>query len=218
MTQQLPGGLSQAIGPQPGFTHFPVANTITLGGIVLPGKWTLLEAPKKFGWQIQQGYGLSGAFIFPKGDELIVPKFRGEFWADSDYASFREIYKQLFLQATFTVPGTSQTQTIFLFNGVTNPTDLSNPLVSKAIGIDHPALKMMGLTSVVLLEMGPVLQDEGGLWSLELTFLQFRPAIIAKPPPKQVIPDAPKATPTAQDAQDVETQKLTNQLTSLLGQ
>jgi hypothetical protein len=209
-----PPGLSQAVGPSPKFTHFPAVNTITLGGYTLPGKWTLTEAKAAFGWQIQQAYGLSYAAVIPRGDELIAPKFKGEFWSDYDYSIFRDIWKQLFLQATFYVPGTNnfsnqpQAPSLAFLSGLSSATISTSAYTSKAIGIDHPSLKLMGCNSVVLLGISAPVDEDAGLWSLSLDFLQFRAPVPAKTPPKQTIPDAPKPKPVAQDGFDVEGQQL----------
>lgn len=170
------------LGP---ITAFPNVNTFTLCNTVMPGKWTLLDARKKFGWQIQQGYGLSGAYVFPKGDELVVPKFRGEFWDSGDMLVFRLIRTALLIKPSATLG-----------------------IVSAALGINHPELKVLGVTSVVVLETGPLLQGEGGLWTINIDFLQFRPPLPAPAKPKLVIPDVGAPLPTAQGAQQIQIQKL----------
>ncbi len=70
--------------PRGPVTAFPNSTSISLANIPLPGKWTLLEAKAHYGWEIRDGYGLSGAFVWPAGDKLIVPKFKGEFWDEGD--------------------------------------------------------------------------------------------------------------------------------------
>lgn len=197
MPQLGPPGLSQAVAPSPVTTFFPSVRTISIAGFVLPGKWTLVEAEKVFGWQIQQGYGLSGAFIFPKGDELVVAKFLGEFWASADFFQFRQLRSQLFKKPVFTVGGT---------------------ISSAALGIDHPELKALGVTAVVVLKEHAAVHDGHGLWSVKVDFLQFRAPQPAPPIPKTKIPDVAAPQPTAQDNADLEIQKAQAQLTGLLGQ
>lgn len=191
--------VADAVAPDPTVTFFPAVNTFSLAGSTLPGKWTLLSAVKKFGWQVQKGYGLSGAFIFPTGDELVVARFRGEFWASDDWLSYSTlIRKPLFNTGSFAVGGTSR-------------------ISAKAMGIDHPELKALGVTAVTITEIGVGIQEEGGLWTTELEFIQFRPPVPAPPPTKTVIPDVQKPAPVAQDAQDVELQNLTKNLKALTG-
>src|SRR2546430_1200113 len=107
--------LLDAVAPNPLVTAFPQVNTITLAGQLMPGRWLLVSAPKVFGWQIQKGFGLSGAFAFPTGDELILAKFSVWIWKTRDYASFRETRKIFLKKPVFSVGGT---------------------LTSKALGID----------------------------------------------------------------------------------
>jgi hypothetical protein len=188
-------GLSDAVQPIPTVTPFPAVNTFTLASFEMPGKWTLLEADKVFGWQIQQGYGLSGAFIFPKGDPLVTVKFRGEFWSPPDYALYKEIRKQLLTKAVFTVGGA---------------------LLSSAMGIDHPELKLLGVTSVVPLRVSPTMQEEGGLWVASLDLLQYRAPLPALPKPKTVIPSAAAPAPSATDNQARETVQLQSETAGLI--
>src|SRR4029077_9900215 len=81
----LMNGLLDAVAPNPLVSAFPAVNTITLAGQTMPGRWILTDATKVFGWQIQKGFGLSGAFAFPIGDELVVPKFTVVIWTSSDF-------------------------------------------------------------------------------------------------------------------------------------
>lgn len=175
----VPPGLSQAVGPIPDTTVFPITNTIELASFVLPGKWTLVSAPKVFGWQIQMGYGLSGAVITPMGDKLVVAKFKGEFWNNVDVSEFKSIRALLFQK-----PVISQ----------------GNQLLSGALGIKHPELAAMGVTGVVIGEYTPLIQEEGGLWSMTVDFIQYRPPVIAPPAPKYVVPP-PTAAQSIQNSQ-----------------
>ena len=122
-------GLQFAVGPDATRTTFPAVNTITLAGQMMPGQWVLADATKVFGWQEQNGFGLSGAFAFPTGDELVHAKFTVSVWTSVDFSAFREVRKTLLKKPVFTVGGT---------------------LSSKALGIDHPELKAMGVTAVVV--------------------------------------------------------------------
>lgn len=197
MPSQVPGppGVSDAVQPLPQVTAFPAVNSITLANFPMPGKWSLLEAKKKFGWQIQKGYGLSGAVVFPTGDELVVAKFKAEFWSSSDFNIFKNIRKQLLQKPVFSVGGA---------------------LLTAAMGIDHPELKALGVTSVVIGEVGAAIQEDGGLWVCHIDFLQYRAPLPAPPKPTTTIPDVAAPKPVAQDAQDLEIQKLQAQAKALL--
>ena len=188
-TTLLSTGMSDAVAPNPLITPFPAVNSFTLGQFPMPGKWTLLSADKEFGWQQQQGFGLSGAVVFPKGDPLVVAKFKGEFWAASDYAIFLPIREQILKKPLLSMGA--------------GPLSLAAPLP-----VDHPELRAMGITQVVLLKTTPVIQEEGGLWTISLELLQYRPPANAPPKPKTVIPDTKPPVPTAQSQYEIEMQKL----------
>lgn len=191
-----PPGLSDAVQPTPFVTAFPAVDSFTIASFPMPGKWTLTDAKRKFGWQIQKGYALSGAQVFATGDELVVAKFRGEFWAMSDFNIFKQLRKQLFRKAVFVPPGGST-------------------LIAAAMGIDHPELKALGVTNVVVLEVGAARQEEGGLWTITIDFLEYYPPRQAPPKPTIVIPDIASPTPIAQNAQQVESQKLAAEAAAL---
>jgi hypothetical protein len=190
----LAGAVSSAISPSPLFTAFPVVNTITLSGTTMPGKWTLISAAKKFGWEIRKGYGLSGAFVFPTGDNLVCPEFRVEFWANSDMLRYKTARKVLLTKAS-----------------------ISLGLTAMALGIGHPELTALGVSSVVVGTAYPVIQEGAGLWTTKVEFIQYRPPVIAPPKPQGSTPDAATAPPIALNATQAENIKLANELTARLG-
>ncbi len=169
------------IGP---VTSFPAVNSFSVGNFPMPGKWTLTSATKLFGWQIQQGYGLSGAVVLPTGDKLIVAKFKGQFWDIADFAVFGVIRKQLLDRSPISFGG-----------------------IAVALGVTHPELKALGVASVVVLEVNPVVDTGGGLWETTLDLLQYRPPKIITAKPDQVIPDAAPAVSPLEARQRIELQK-----------
>lgn len=181
-------------------TAFPYSgddsNPLRIAGYNMPGKWTLLEAKKKFGWQIQKGYATSGAVVYPIGDDLVVAKFRGEFWDDGDFSLYKLIRTRLLDKGVITIGGL--------------PT-------ASAMGISHPELKAMGVESVVVLELGAATMADGGLWVVSMDLLQYRKPIPAPPKPARTTPDVPSPIPTALNARQVEIQKLTAQMSARLG-
>lgn len=189
-----PPGMSDAVQPIPFVTAFPAVDSFSIANIPMPGRWILTDATREFGWQIQMGYGLSGAYVLPKGDPLVVAKFRGEFWATSDYKIYTEIRKRI------------------LQKGV-----ISLGIIAAAMGITHPELAALGVTSVVTLKVHPTIDAGGGLWIAGLEFLQYRPPAPPPPKPKFVIPDAGVSKPTAQTAQQAELAKLRAETATLMG-
>lgn len=184
-------GLSDAVSPLPQITAFPAVNTFSLIGITMPGKWTLVSASRKFGWQIQKGYGISGAQVFPTGDELVVAKFKGELWANVDIAVFKEIRKQLFVKPCIAAGG---------------------GIVTSAMAISHPELKAMSCSQVVVLEVGALIQEANGLWVQTIDFLEFRPPIKAPKKPTVIIPDVVKPPPVAKEDYEIENERLTSEI------
>jgi len=186
--------LSDTVAPNPTVTAFPQVDTISLAGQTMPGRWLLVDATKVFGWQIQKGNFLSWATLLPTGDEIVAAKFEVWIWKQSDFAIFREVRKVLLKKPVFSQGGT---------------------LTSSAMGIDHPELKALGVTAVVVKSISPMVNDEFGTWRGTVEFYQWRRPKPAPPKPSTTIPDVVKPAPTAQDLQDVELQKLRAERQSL---
>lgn len=176
---------------------FPAVDKITIANVEPPGKWTLLSAPKVYGWVIRKGTALSGATVVPDGDELVLAHFLVELNNDPQYPLFK-VFRAAFLKkALIGVPGA--------------PTAL-------ALGIDHPELKEMGCTSVVVKEMTPLTNDGLGLWSCHVKFLQYRRPVPALARPTAAIPDNGAPVPSAQTASERELQALQAQVATRLAQ
>lgn len=179
--------LQDAVAPDATRTAFPAVNSITLAGQTMAGRWTLTDCDKVFGWQIQKAFGLSGAGVFPIGDELVVAKFEVAIWTDADMRRFLQQRKLLLNKPVVVVKGTVST---------------------KALKIGHPELVKLGVDSVVMKSISALRNDGTGLWTCSVEFLQFRAPVLASNKPSGVIPDAHKPQPTAQDAADLEEQRL----------
>ncbi len=175
-------------------TSFPYVDTFTVASIPMPGKWTLTSAQRQFGWQVQQGYGLDGAFVIPTGNKLVVAKFRGEFWAPAQFAIYKEVRKRLLDRGVLTVGG-----------------------LAAALGIHHPELKALGVANVVVLEVNPVIDQGGGHWTTTVDFLQYRPPLLALPKPALVIPDVPVPINPALANMRIEADRLKVERAALVG-
>jgi hypothetical protein len=165
---------------------FPGVDSITIGAETAPGQWVLMPCSKVFGWQIQQGYALSGATVFPKGDELLVAPFLIKLWDPDDYPLFVAFAAKYLKKAVFSPGG-----------GFT----------AFALGIGHPELARLGVTSVVVQKSPVLTQNERRLWSGVVEFLQYRKPKPALGKPNASIPSASTPKPIAQDAQDVAIQQ-----------
>lgn len=166
---------------------FPKANYFIIGGTRSPGKASLIEAKKVFGWQINKGFGLTGATVVPSGDELVEAAFLIEIWDARDVPDWDDFAARYLSKALVGAPG-----------GVT-------PM---ALGILHPSLNgpPLNVAKVVVKEVNPLLNDGLGLWTTTVRFLQYRPPVPALSRPLAAIPAAAATKPTAQDAADREMQ------------
>lgn len=161
---------------------FPARDTIQLGADTMPGQWVLQPTKKVFGWQIQKGWGLTGATVRPIGDDLVVAPFLARFWTPADWDAFQPLRTKWLSKAVFKVAGN----------------------LTYAIGIVHPELNALGVTSVVPSEV-PVFTNNGkGLWSGVVTFLQYRKPVAVLEAPNASIPAAAAPRPSAQDALEQE--------------
>jgi len=158
---------------------FPSVDTISINGVPAPGQWILQATQKVFGWQVQQGYALSGATVAPKGDELVVAPFLVKLWRPQDFDSFRLFRSRFLKKAVFSVGGQA----------------------SYALGIVHPELAELGVTSVVVAK-APVMTNNGkGLWSGTCEFLQYRKPAPAPAKPNAAIPGHAVPKPVAKTEQ-----------------
>lgn len=157
---------------------FPAVDTIAIGSVPAPGQWILQPCYKVFGWQIQKGWGQSGATVFPIGDEVVVAPFLIRLWDAADYPLFVNFAAQFLKKAVISVAG-----------GVSN----------FALGISHPELARLGVTSVVV-QKSPALTNNGrGLWTGTCEFLQYRVPAAALGKPNATIPGASVPVPKASD-------------------
>lgn len=199
--------LLPALAPTPRTTQFPVPSVVVaasgsqnfesfnLAGVPLPGQWLLVDATRTFGWQMRKGYGLTGATIVPIGDDLMTAKFAIKIWTSSDAGVYRTLLKTLLKKPAGVLPGV--------------PT-------SAGMGVDHPSLKDMGISAVVVKSVTPLfspLVTSGGKgpWTAAVEFWEFRAPLPAIPTPSTVYPDRAPPNPSAQDSLDAENNRLANQ-------
>lgn len=170
----------------------PVQDYFMLGNVKSPGRCTIVHPGSPRNWDVRQGYGFSGAFVVYTGDGLAKFDVLIDIWDDSQWADWDRFAKLC----------------------------LAKPPVGtkpKALDIDHPllALEPWKITSVVVEDVGGFEQDENGLWTCAISFLQYRAPKPALGKPLASIPNVVKAPPTAEDAGDVKIQQLLGQLNTL---
>lgn len=175
---------------------FPAVDSITIANVQAPGKWTLLSAPKVYGWEVRKGMYLSGATVVPTGDDLVEAEFLVEIWDPKDFLAFKVFRAAYLKKALVGVAGAP---------------------VASALGIDHPELQELGCSSVVVREINPVLNDSFGVWMTRVKFLQYRPPVPALGRPDASIPDATPPTPAAQSQLEREVEQASATLQGLGG-
>jgi hypothetical protein len=191
-----------ALAPLPQVTHFPVPSATqasglgtpsvtfegpTITGIPMPGQWLLVEATRHYGWEAQIGSYLTGAVLVPKGDPLMSIKYMVRIWEDGTAAAWDGIVKTILKKPVLALTGAS---------GI-----VAANLSAAALGISDPALKQLGVTTVVVKSVGallnPLVTSGGkGPWTTHVEFLEFRKPIPALPIPDQTIPDPGAVSPS----------------------
>lgn len=177
-------------------TELPGADSITCGGVLAPGKWTLMRGERVYGWDVRKGTALSGATVVPTGDELVEAEFLVEIWTVADYIAYKLFRSQYLKKALVATPGSP---------------------IAMALGIDHPELKELGATSFVVRSSPALLNDGFGVWGGTVKFLEYRKPLPALSKPDAAIPDVSTPRPTAQTQTEIELQKAQAQLQALGG-
>lgn len=165
--------------------ELPAQDYIVLGGEQSPGKAEVVGAGSPRGWDKREGYGFSGGFLVYKGDNLASFKVRISIWTPDQFAQWAR-----FARLTLVKPpiGTK----------------------AKALEIQHPLLNLdpIKITSVVVEDVSQWDQDDDGLWTCEISFIQFRAPMPALGKPTAAIPDAKKVVKPAVDAAEEEIKRL----------
>lgn len=172
--------------------EFPRQDYIMLGGVQSPGCATITGAGCPRTWDVRQGYGYSGAIVVFTGDGLAKFDVHIDLWLPSHFAEWNRFAKICLAKAPL---GTKP----------------------KAMDIAHPLLNMepLKITSVVVEDVSQFEQDEFGLWTCTIKLLQYRAPKPALGKPLAAIPNAVTKAPTAQDAAELEIQRLTAQFSAL---
>jgi hypothetical protein len=171
---------------------FPQQDYVMLGGAKTPGRATIVGAGTPRSWDVRQGYGYSGAIVVYTGDGLAKFDIVVDLWEKEHFADWIRFAKIALEKSPL---GTKP----------------------KALDIQHPLINLppLSITSVVVEDVTQFEQDEEGLWTCTIKCLQYRAPKPALGKPNAAIPNAAKPTPTAQDAADVEIQRLMKQFSSL---
>jgi len=166
------------------------SESIWLGQDLQPGQWILAPGGKEFGWQEQKGWLLTGASLLPIGDPLVPFEFLVKFWRVKDWDYFQQFRKKYLTRPAYSPAGNA----------------------TYAIGIIHPELNAVGISSCVPV-ITPFFTNNGkGLWTGVVKFKQYRKAQIAMERPRAIIPAAAAPNPAASDALEREQLTHTSQI------
>lgn len=162
---------------------FPAQDYIHIGGKRSPGKATIQGVNSPRGWDVRKGYAQTGAFVVPTGDELSTFQVLFELWTAEHIVAWYQFAAANFDRSVRFQPGT---------------------ITPVALSISHPTLSAppLRITSVVVTDASALENDDYGLWSCTVSFLQYRAPIIAPARPSAVMQTKSATVPTAQDAED----------------
>lgn len=172
---------------------FPEQDVLFLGAYPLPGKATILSAPRKNKWDVRTGWGIAGGSTIWIGVEPSEIKVRLDFWLPEQYEFWKLIARSIFTPSVMTG--------------------------QVALDVSHPVLNdpPIGITAVQVREVEAAKQDEEGGWYVEITLLEFKRPKPAIGQPKASIPNAITQVPTAQDALDTTIQERAATVAKLAG-
>lgn len=159
-----------------------------------PGIARVRGAGSPRNWDIQKGYGISGAYCTYTGDGLAefsidVFVWLGEHW--DQWKTYAPI--------------------------LAKPKKKTRP---RALAITHPLLTMppIGITQVVVRDVTQFEYNESTqLWACEIKFLQFKKPEPILSKPKAGIPGGGPGVPTAQDEADKKILQMLDQVKDLSG-
>jgi hypothetical protein len=167
---------------------------IVIGGDVSPGRARIKGAGSPRTWDVRQGYGFSGAWVIFTGAGLAKFEVEIALWQDAQRQAWEGFAKKYLEKAP----------------SGTRP---------KALGIYHPLLAAspLNISAVVVEDVSQFEEDDFGLWTCVIKFLEYRQPkpILARP--SSAIPAAGQALPTARDALDQEILRKQQELAKLAG-
>jgi hypothetical protein len=174
---------------------FPILDWVVINGDKSPGQVRILGANSPRGWDERQGYALTGATLVPKGDPLGKFTMRFEFWDPADYPLWEAYAAKYFDKSVRFMPGSIR---------------------PRALGIQHPQLTCppIRIVQCVVEDADGIEGDDYGGWSCQIYMKQYRRPKPALSRPDAAFPAVSQGLPTAQDQQDVETNRLTTALQS----
>jgi hypothetical protein len=157
-----------------------------------PGLAKVRGAGTPRNWDVQKGYGISGAFCVYTGAGLAEFSIDVFLWLNSHWPEWDNFAKLL-----------------------EKPTKAVRP---RALSITHPLLTKppIRITQAVVKDVSQFEYNESTqLWACEIKFLQFKAPAPILSKPKASIPGGAPATPTAQDEYEKKILQMMDQVKNL---
>lgn len=169
----------------------PIQDYIVLGSLRSPGICVVRNGSSPRKWDERQGYGFSGATTVFMGTGLARPEVDIILWEPEDglqWALWR-IFAELLKKPS---PG--------------------KPITG--LGIQHPQLNAppLSITDVVVEDVSQWTQDDDGLWTCTIKFIEYRRPLPILKRPEISIPAVAVPAPTVRDAGDAQLQQLIKRL------
>jgi hypothetical protein len=176
---------------EPGFPH---QDYIVLSGLKSPGKAVIKSPGSPRKWDIQDGYGFTGATVIFNGEGLAEFDVDVFLW-DDDQMTAWGVFARTCLFAPR--PGTSRS--------------------ALALSIQHPILSSPPLTifSVVVKNVTGWEQNDDGLWACTISFVQYRAPLPVLVKPLEPPPGSPIAVEVPIDPDLIKIQKKSAEITAL---
>jgi hypothetical protein len=184
---------------------FDLWGSVTINGIQYKcpdDGYFVVKGALDYRWDVQNGLMLQGAQQFFRGVNPSDLTLECSFWAESQYESFIEIL------AGFQYN---------LKNIIKSGANVLGQLIVRAVNIYHPALDLIGINQVNVVNVGaPEQTSDDHMWKSTIKLRQYFPPIALPPQDKDTAPQDPKdpLDPSLQN-KATQVQDLTNQAKTL---
>lgn len=155
-------------------------NYFMLGGEKSPGKCEVRGAGREWEWAELVGWGLDGASLILRRRLLVEFEIDVTIVTQTELDAWDDFYSKV------------------LQSPVSGRKDKS-----RGVGIYHPRLARVGVTSAVVRHVGQFVQGKGGRETVTIKFKEYRSPKFALTKPNGTIPGVAQKQPKAKDALDL---------------
>ena len=143
-------------------------NTVTVNGIPSPGRATITGAAIPWNYDVQQGYGLSGAFTVFRGRGVAKFTLTIEMWDRLHFLAWPIFVKML---------------------------EPPKPGIKLVVQMGHPILSQQDIKAVAIESLGAPERQSNGIWKVTIGCIEWRPPLPALVKPRGAIPGVVKGNP-----------------------